>query len=171
MARPGFFLHEKMQKKKKIGPKFWTPRRVYPPKYPEKPKNTPTYLRSFEKGLADRGGLARGSPWKARDSFFFSVPFFLCHLRRRGTHFWRVFSTFSTFLGLFGGFVCRQPPPANPFSKPPNTKNDHLRYFFGVFRGSSGLGHLGASWQAGAFSNQDLHFVGNSEVRDWSSQA
>ena len=23
-----------------------------------------------------------------------------------------------TFLGSFWGFVCRQPPPANPFSKP-----------------------------------------------------
>ena len=36
------------------------------------------------------------------------MPLFLCPLRRRGTNYWRV------FWAVFGGCVCRQPPPANP---------------------------------------------------------
>ena len=62
----------------------------------------------FREGVGRQRGLARGNP-----SYATSSPCVLCPLRRRGTHFWR------TFWALFG-FVCRQPPPANPFSKPLN---------------------------------------------------
>ena len=55
-----------------------------------------------------RKGVSHARDW----GLFFAVPFFLCHLRRRGTYFWR------TFLGSFWGSVCRHPPPASPFSKP-----------------------------------------------------
>ena len=40
------------------------------------------------------------------------------------------------FLGSFGGFVCRQPPPANPFSKP--LIDEGVSH--GVSRGPSGCG-------------------------------
>ena len=49
-------------------------------------------------------GLARGNPSHARYSGLFSAPFFLCPLRRRGTHFCR------TFLALFGGLFVANPP-------------------------------------------------------------
>ena len=42
----------------------------------------------------------------------FCTVFSLRLLKGRGTHFWR------TSWAPFWGFVCRQPPPANPFSKP-----------------------------------------------------
>ena len=64
-------------------------------------------FRSFKKGLADRGGW-REEILLLLEIGLISVPSFLCPLRRRGTYFWRI----------FWGFVCRQPPPANPFSKP-----------------------------------------------------
>ena len=63
-------------------------------------------LQKFRKGVGRQRGLARGNPSCARNSGVFSVPFFLCPLRRRGTHFWRTFWVF------FWGFVRRQPPPA-----------------------------------------------------------
>ena len=67
-------------------------------------------IQKFRKGVGGQRGLARGNPSKAGDSGLFSVPFFLCPLRRRDTFL-------KNCLALFGGFVCRQPPPANPFSK------------------------------------------------------
>ena len=49
-------------------------------------------IRSFEKGLADGGGLARGDPSHARDSGLFSAPFFLSPLweggQNSGDLFW-----------------------------------------------------------------------------------
>ena len=48
----------------------------------------------FRKGVGGQRGLARGNPSCARDSGLFSVLFFLCPLRRRGTHFWRTFWLF-----------------------------------------------------------------------------
>ena len=45
----------------------------------------------FRKGVGGQSGLARGDPSYARNSGLFSVPFFLCPLRRRETHFWRTF--------------------------------------------------------------------------------
>ena len=39
----------------------------------------------FRKGVGGQRGLARGNPSFARDSGVFSVPFFLCPFRRRGT--------------------------------------------------------------------------------------
>ena len=63
----------------------------------------PDTLRSFEKGLADREDCRE-------EILPMPEPFFLCPLRRRGTHFW------ITFLAVFGG--CLSPtPPANPLSK------------------------------------------------------
>ena len=44
----------------------------------------------------------------------FLHPFFYASLRRRGTHFWTMFCSFCSSWG----FVSRQPPPANPLSKP-----------------------------------------------------
>ena len=66
-------------------------------------------LRSFEKGLADRGG------WREEilhmpeilNQASFLYPFFLCPLRTRGTQFWR------TFWGFFGGFVLPPTPLRN----------------------------------------------------------
>ena len=76
----------------------------------------------WEKGLADTGG------WREeileRPEIHSSVPFFLCPLRRRGTHFWRV------FWGLFWGVCLRQPPPANPFSKPPIIGDENWKQTF-----------------------------------------
>ena len=79
----------------------------------------------FRKGVCGQRGFARANPSKARDSGLFSVPFFPCPLRRRGTHFWRA------SWALIGGFVCRQPPLANPFSK-------LLRLFPGGYGGLRG---------------------------------
>ena len=66
-------------------------------------------IRSFEKGLADRGGWREEILHMPEIQAFFSVPFFLCPLRRRGTHFWR------TFWALFGGLFVANPLPPTPF--------------------------------------------------------
>ena len=50
-------------------------------------------------------------------SLKFSVPFSVCRLRRRGHISGELF-------WLFLGFVCRQPPPGNPFSKPLKKKKN-----------------------------------------------
>ena len=63
----------------------------------------------FRKGVGGQRGLARGSPSKARDSGLFSVPFFLCPLRRRRTNFRRTFWT------LFEGLFVANPLPPTPF--------------------------------------------------------
>ena len=54
-------------------------------------------LRSFEKGLADRGGWREETLERPEIRAFFIVPFFDTFLE----NFW----------GSFWGFVCRQPPP------------------------------------------------------------
>ena len=64
----------------------------------------------FRKRVGGQRGLARGNP-SCATSGLFSVSLFLCLLRRRGTHFWRI------FWALFGGLFVAN-PPANPFSKP-----------------------------------------------------
>ena len=56
--------------------------------------NSSTQIQKFRKGVGGQRGLARWTPWCARGSGLFSVPFFLCPLRRRGTHFWRTFCRF-----------------------------------------------------------------------------
>ena len=56
----------------------------------------------FRKGVGGQRGLARRNPSKARDLGLFCVPFFLCPLRRMGTHFWRAF--WALFGGLFVAF-------------------------------------------------------------------
>ena len=63
----------------------------------------------FRKGVGRQRGLARGNPSKARDSGLFSVPSFLCPLRRMGTHFWRIVWV------LFGGLFVANPLPPTPF--------------------------------------------------------
>ena len=70
-----------------------------------------TNFRSFEKRLADRGGWRKESilHHKFRP---FSAPFSLCPLASRTTH-----NSGGVFL-LYFRAVGRQPPPANPFSKP-----------------------------------------------------
>ena len=77
-----------------------------------RPNHDYDHCRKFRKGVGGQRGLARRNPSKTRDLGLFSVPFFLCALRRMGTHFWR------TFWALFGGLFVANPPPANPFSKP-----------------------------------------------------
>ena len=58
-----------------------------------------SFARSFEKGLADRGG------WREE---ILQRPWIQASL-----------GTFpENFFGSFWEFVCRQPPPANPFLKP-----------------------------------------------------
>ena len=92
------------------------------------------FCQKFWKGVGGQRGLARGNPSKARDSGLFSVPFFLCPLRRRGTHFW------GTFWALFGGFVCRQPLFETSENRPRNQLlragfdwKGALRFFGGYF--------------------------------------
>ena len=85
---------------------------------------TNAQFRKFRKGVGGQRGLARRSPSKARDWGLFSVPFFLCPLRRIGTHFWR------TFGALFGGLFVANPFPPTPFR--------NLRQFHGVFRSADG---------------------------------
>ena len=71
----------------------------------------PSRIRSFEKGLADGGGWREEIlPMPEIQASFlhsFSIP-----PMRRATHFW------GPFLAVFLGPASRQPPPANPFSKP-----------------------------------------------------
>ena len=63
-------------------------------------------FRSFKTGLADRGA------WREEILQTPEItPFSLCPLRRAGHISGELF-------GSFWGCVCRQPPPANPFSKP-----------------------------------------------------
>ena len=67
------------------------------------------FVQKFRKGVGGQRGLARRNPSKARDLGLFSVPFFLCPLRRMGTHFWR------PFWALFGGLFVANPLPPTPF--------------------------------------------------------
>ena len=48
-----------------------------------------SFFQKFRKGVGGQRGWARRNPSKARDSGLFSVPSFLCPLRRMETHFWR----------------------------------------------------------------------------------
>ena len=66
--------------------------------------NFTTFVRGFEQGLADRGGLARGNPSHARDSGLFSETFLLCPFWEKGDTFLENF--FGPFLG-----VCLLPTP------------------------------------------------------------
>ena len=70
-------------------------------------KNFP--IQNFRKGFIGQRGLARGHPSKARDSGLFSAPFFLCPLKRTGTHFWK------TFWAPFGGLFVANTLPPTPF--------------------------------------------------------
>ena len=76
-------------------------------------KNPPDFCRSlffqkFRKGVGGQRGLARRNPSNPRDSGLFSVPFFLCPLRRRGTHFRRILGA------LFWGLFVANPLPPTP---------------------------------------------------------
>ena len=64
--------------------------------------------------------MARRNPSKARDLGLFSVPFFLCPLRRMGAHFRRIFGA------LFGGLFVANPFPPTPFR--------NLRFTWRTFR-------------------------------------
>ena len=72
-------------------------------------------VRSFEKGLADRRG------WREQilhmpeiqASFLYPFSYAPSGEQEKGDTF------LENFLGSFWGFVCRQPPPANPFSSKP----------------------------------------------------
>ena len=68
-------------------------------------------VRGFEKGLADRGGWREEILHMPEIQASFLYPFSYAPLGEGG-HISR------EFWGSFLGFVCRQPPPANPFSKP-----------------------------------------------------
>ena len=74
-----------------------------------------TELRPPKSGVSKRGWRTKGvgaNPSHARDYEVFSVPSFLCPFRRRVTQFW------GPILPYILVPVSRQPPPANPFSKP-----------------------------------------------------
>ena len=90
----------------------------------------------FRKGVGGQRGLARRSPSNPRDLGLFSVPFFLCPLRRTGTYFWR---TFGLFLGCL--FVANPLPPT-PFR--------NLRYFWPtlMFSGFRALSEVFCFYQA-----------------------
>ena len=64
-------------------------------------------FQKFREGVGGQRGLARGILHMQEIQ-----ASFLCPLVRGGKNFWRI------VWALFGGFVCRQPPPANPFLKP-----------------------------------------------------
>ena len=72
-------------------------------------------LSEGSKGGWRKEGVGAKKPFKGRRFTPLCVPFFLCPLRSLGE--WGHIS--GELLGSFWGFVCRQPPPANPFSKPP----------------------------------------------------
>ena len=69
------------------------------------------FVRSFEKGLADRGGWREEILERPEIQAPFAVPFSYAPRGEGGL-------ISGEFPGSSGGFVCRQPPPANPFSKP-----------------------------------------------------
>ena len=60
----------------------------------------------FRKGVGGQRGLSRRDPSYARERGLFSVPLFLCPLRRKGGH---ILGAFFGGGGCFGEFVCRQP--------------------------------------------------------------
>ena len=69
--------------------------------------NSPTIIRSFEEGLAVRGVVAKKS-FYARNRGLFSVPFFLCLLRRKEKHITEM--GFSAVLGVcLSPTLSRQP--------------------------------------------------------------
>ena len=73
--------------------------------------------RSFEKGLADRGGWREEILHMPGIQASFLYPFSYAPLGEEDTFLENVF-------GSFWGFVCRQPPPANPFSKRRKMRGD-----------------------------------------------
>ena len=106
---------------------------------PQGPPPEKTFLsQKFRKGVGGQRGLARRNTTRTRDLGLFSVP--LGHIS-------------GEFFGLsFWGFVCRQPPPANPFfSKPPIDT-------FWAFRGSGvwRLLYIGIVWETDFYSARVL---------------
>ena len=79
-------------------------------------------FQKFRKGVGGQRGLPRRNPSYAIKLRPLFCMLFLCLLRRRVTHYW------GTFLAVFGAFVCRQPPPGNPFSKPPRLRQLSRNY-------------------------------------------
>ena len=77
--------------------------------YSAKIANKPSKNQKFRKGVGGQRGLARRNPSNPRDLGLFSVPFFLCPLRRTGTHFWRTVGLF------FEGLFVANPLPPTPF--------------------------------------------------------
>ena len=91
-------------------------------------------IRSFEKGLADRGGRREEILQRPEIQAAFLYPFSYAPLGEWGHISGELFGL------LLRGFVCRQPPPANPFSKPP-TKSEFFQRAQGSkkFEISSGI--------------------------------
>ena len=81
----------------------------------------------------------------------FLCPFSYATLRRRGTQFW------GSICAVFGALVSRQPPPANPFSKPPSEKDSEAPPF--TFLRSRANGSLTSSSFTGFFHSQKARFV------------
>ena len=76
------------------------------------PRNEDETLRSFEKGLAGRGGWREEILPMGEIQTSFLCPFSYATISRRGTQFWE------SIIGCIWGPVSRQPPPRQPFSKP-----------------------------------------------------
>ena len=77
--------------------------------------SVPLINQKFRKGVGGQRGLPREETLQRPEiQAFFLYPFSYTPLGKWGHLF------LENFLGPFWGFVCRQPPPANPFSKPPN---------------------------------------------------
>ena len=96
----------------------------------EKSANIPKIpvYQKFQKGVGGQRGLARRNPSRPEIQASFLYPFSYARLGKWGHDFWRTF-------GLLWGFLCHQPPPANPFSKPPSLVNE----FFGDSTGATKL--------------------------------
>ena len=75
-------------------------------------RHSQTLCQKFRKGVGGQKGLARRDPSCARYSDLFSVPFFLSQPQETGNTILR--NNFRCVLAPFR----RQPPPANPFSRP-----------------------------------------------------
>ena len=72
-------------------------------------------VQKFRKGLAVRGGCREEILPMPEIEASFLYPFSYAFLGEGGC------LTGELFLGCFAGFVCCQTPPANPFSKPPQS--------------------------------------------------
>ena len=114
-------------------------------------------IRSFEKGLAERGGWHEEILHRPEIQASFLYPFSYAPLGEGGTYFWR------TFWALFGGLFVANPLPPTPFRNLWNKclwkftrQSDYRRFRYFFFGGKEGKSLLAGNFKGHSFPTNFL---------------